>query len=473
MPIFYDQETDMNISLENALEYARDNREKFLVELIEFVKIPSVSTNPENRQDIQRAAEWVSNQLDNLALENIQIMPTPGHPVVFAESLKAGKDKPTVLIYGHYDVQPADPIELWKTPPFEATQKGENLYGRGASDMKGQIMVSLKAIEAIIQQDKLPFNVKFLIEGEEEIGSPNLEEFISNNKSLLRCDFVINPDGSIISADLPTITYGLRGLAYFELRIIGPDHDLHSGTYGGVVNNPAQVLSELIAGMHDENGKVTLPGFYDKVRRLDEDERNELGRLPLDESFYKSQTGTDLLWGEKGFTPYERIGIRPTLEINGILSGFTGEGSKTVLPFKAMAKISMRLVPDQDPFEVKQQLADYLERNTPPTVTWELTQLSCAYPSVTDRSAESVKALEKAMHQIWGKQPVYRREGGTVPIVAQMQRVLGVDSVITGFGLPDDNLHAPNEKIHVPTFYNGIDTFIRYYYLLGSGNNSD
>ncbi|MFN2176044.1 MAG: dipeptidase [Anaerolineales bacterium] len=451
-----------------ALEYAKKNREKFLNDLIDFVRIPSVSTNPDNKSDIQHAAEWVSNQLQYLGMENIRIMPTQGHPVVYAESLKAGKDKPTALIYGHYDVQPAEPLELWETPAFEATQKGENLYGRGASDMKGQIVISLKAIEAINQQEPLPFNVKFLIEGEEEIGSPNLDEFITNNKPLLNCDFVINPDGGIISDNLPTITYGLRGLAYFELRIFGPGHDLHSGTYGGVVHNPAQVLSDLISGMHDVNGKINLPRFYDRIIPLDENERKELGRLPLDEKFYQSQTGAEVLWGEKGYTPYERIGVRPTLEINGILSGFTGEGSKTVLPFKAMAKISMRLVPDQDPYEVKQQLSDYLKQNAPSSVTWELEQLSCAYPSLTDRSAEPVKALEQAMEQTWGRKPVYRREGGTVPIVAQMQRTLGVDSVITGFGLPDDNLHAPNEKIHLPTFFNGIETFIRYYYLLGS-----
>jgi len=457
----------MNNLNENALEYARNNRERFINELIEFVRIPSVSTNPENKADIEDAAEWVANQLKKLDLKNIQIMPTQGHPVVFAESLQAGKDKPTALIYGHYDVQPADPLDLWETPAFEAIQKGENLYGRGASDMKGQILVSLKAIEAITMHDKLPLNIKFLIEGEEEIGSPHLEEFITNNKSLLDCDFVINPDSGIISADLPTITYGLRGLAYVELRISGPGHDLHSGVFGGAVHNPAQILSELIAGMHDKNGKVTLPGFYDKVRDLSEDERKELGRLPLDEKFYISQTGAVALWGEKGYTPYERVGVRPTLEINGILSGFTGAGSKTVLPNKAMAKISMRLVPDQDPFEVKKQFVEYLEQNSPPTATWELEQLAAAYPSISDRSSEPVKALENAMQQTWGRQPVYRREGGTVPIVAQMQRVLGVDSVIAGFGLPDDNLHAPNEKIHLPTFFNGIATFIRYFYLLG------
>jgi acetylornithine deacetylase/succinyl-diaminopimelate desuccinylase-like protein len=450
-----------------ALNYAHQNREKFLEELKSFVKIPSVSTDPVHKSDIQQAANWVAERLKGLGMQNVSLLPTKGHPAVYGESLAAGEQKPIVLIYGHYDVQPADPLELWLTPPFEPTQKGENLFGRGASDMKGQIVISLKAIESILQTEDLPFNIKFIIEGEEEIGSPNLEKFILENSKLLSCDFVINPDGGIIAPDTPSITYGLRGLAYFELNISGPDHDLHSGIFGGAVHNPAQVLCELIAGMHDENGRITLPGYYDDVRPLEDDERVEIARLPIDEVFFKEQTGAPALYGEVGYSSSERVGVRPTLEVNGLLSGFTGEGSKTVLPCTAMAKLSMRLVPDQDPTKVHQQLKAYLEENAPATVTWELVPLAGAFASITDRKMPAVTALAQAFQDVWGTKPVFKREGGTVPVVAQMQKILKADSVLTGFGLPDDNLHAPNEKIHLPTFYRGIDTFIKFFTYLG------
>jgi len=448
------------------LSYIQEHKDQILDELIEFVSIPSVSTDPEKKTEMQRAAQWVANQMHSLGFENVKILPTARHPVVYGESLKAGSDKPTVLIYGHYDVQPAEPLELWGTPPFEPTKHGENLYGRGASDMKGQVVASLKAVEAYAHTGDLPINVKFIIEGEEEIGSPSLEKFLTENKDMLSSDFAINPDTGMIGADTPTITYGLRGLAYFELRVTGPEHDLHSGIFGGAVHNPAQVLCELIAGMHDENGRVTLPGYYDSVRSLDDEERAELARLPLDETFYLEQTGAPELFGETGYTAYERVGARPTLEVNGLLSGFTGEGSKTVLPAKAMAKISMRLVPDQNPDEVYQQFMRYLEENAPPTIRWELEDLNQGDAAITDCNMPGVVALSQAMEATWGKKPVYKREGGSVPVVAQMQKILGIESVLTGFGLPDDNLHAPNEKIHLPTFFNGIDTFIRYLDIL-------
>ena len=456
----------MTNQLTAALSYAQEHKDQILDELIEFVRIPSVSTDPKKKTEMQRAAQWVANQMHSLGFENVKILPTARHPVVYGESLKAGSDKPTVLIYGHYDVQPAEPLELWGTPPFEPTQHGENLYGRGASDMKGQVVASLKAVEAYAHTGDLPINVKFIIEGEEEIGSPSLEKFLTENKDMLSSDFAINPDTSMIGADTPTITYGLRGLAYFELRVTGPEHDLHSGIFGGAVHNPAQALCELIAGMHDENGRVTLPGYYDSVRSLDDEERAELARLPLDETFYLEQTGAPELFGETGYTAYERVGARPTLEVNGLLSGFTGEGSKTVLPAKAMAKISMRLVPDQNPDEVYQQFMRYLEENAPPTIRWELEDLNQGDAAITDCNMPGVVALSQAMEATWGKKPVYKREGGSVPVVAQMQKILGIESVLTGFGLPDDNLHAPNEKFHLPTFFNGIDTFIRYLDIL-------
>ncbi len=449
-----------------ALEYAHANRQRFLEELKALVCIPSVSTDPEAKGEMQRAAEWLAVQLRDLGMDNVQILPTAGHPVVYGEWLKAGADRPTALIYGHYDVQPAEPLELWDTPPFDPTERGEHLYGRGASDMKGQVIATLKAIEALVRTDGLPVNVKFLLEGEEEIGSPNLGAFMAAHKDLLACDFAVNPDTGMIAADTPTITYGLRGLAYFEIRLSGPQSDLHSGLYGGVVHNPAQVLCELIAGMHDEQGRITLPGFYDSVRPLSPKEREELARLPMDEDYYCQQTGVPALFGEAGYTPVERVGARPTLEVNGFLSGFTGEGSKTVLPAKAMAKISMRLVPDQDPAEVRAQLIAYLEAKAPPTVQWEVIEHAGNPASITNLDIPAVKALQQALEQVWGVPPVFRREGGSVPVVAEMQKLLGVESALTGFGLPDDNLHAPNEKIHLPTFYKGIDALIWFFSLL-------
>lgn len=452
---------------EAALEYARSHHKRFLDDLKEFVSIPSVSTELSAKADMQRAANWVASRLEKLGIEKVTIFPTKGHPVVYGEYLKAGKDKPVVLIYGHYDVQPAEPLELWHTPAFEPTQIGENLYGRGASDMKGQITASLQAIEAIVETGELPVNIKFMIEGEEEIGSPNLEDFIKEHADLLSCDFTLNPDTGMIAPDVPTITYGLRGLAYFELRIYGPSQDLHSGLFGGAVHNPAQVLCELIAGMHDDQGRVTLPGFYDQVLSLSPEERVELARLPLNDQFFLAQTGVPKLYGETGYTAIERVGARPTLEVNGFLSGFTGEGSKTVLPSYAMAKISMRLVPNQDPEDVHKQLTSYLVQHAPDTVRWELTKMAGGRASITDLSIPGVKALSQALEETWGVRPVYRREGGSVPVTAQIQEILGAESVLTGFGLPDDNLHAPNEKLHLPTYYRGLEALVRFFCIIG------
>jgi acetylornithine deacetylase/succinyl-diaminopimelate desuccinylase-like protein len=363
-------------------------------------------------------------------------------------------------------VQPVDPVELWDNDPFGADIRGENLYARGATDMKGQLMASLFALEAIKENGGLPVNVKFLFEGEEEIGSPSLDGFIADHRELLSCDLVLNPDTGMLAPDLPTITYALRGLVYFELRIFGPEHDLHSGMFGGVVNNPAQVLCELVAGMHDEKGKITLPGFYDEVRSIDDGERLELARLPLDEEFYLKQSGAPSLWGESEFSPVERVGARPTLEVNGLLSGFTGEGSKTVLPSSAMAKISCRLVPDQEPEEVHQQMLAYLAANAPNTVRYELELISVGSTAISDRESTGVKAMSEALDTVWGKRPVFRREGGTIPVVAMFKDYLDVESVNTGFSLPDDNLHAPNEKIHLPTWERGIEAIIHFFYNL-------
>ncbi|HUV26612.1 MAG TPA: dipeptidase [Anaerolineales bacterium] len=449
-----------------ALNYAKSNNPRFLDELKEFLSIASISTDPDRKKDVERAANWVAQQFNHLGLDKVEIFQTGGHPVVFGELSANNQNAPTVLVYGHYDVQPAEPLDLWTTDAFDPVQRGDNLYARGASDMKGQVMATIKALESVLSAGELPINIKFLIEGEEEIGSPNLGEFISNHKDLLQCDFALNPDTGMIAPDLPTITYALRGLAYFEVRIDGPDHDLHSGIYGGVVHNPAQALAELIAGMHNEDGMVTLPGFYDKVRIIDQEERTELSRLPMGVDFYLQQTGAPALWGEKEYSPVERVGARPTLEVNGLYSGFIGEGSKTVLPAWAMAKISTRLVPDQDPEEVHQQLIQYLETHTPQTVTYQVTNLVGSPASISDQQSPGVKAMQAAMQHVWNKKPLFRREGGSVPVVVLFMDLLNVDSVNCGFSLPDDNAHSPNEKLHLPTWNHGIDTIIHFIYNL-------
>ncbi|MEW6030534.1 MAG: dipeptidase [Chloroflexota bacterium] len=455
-------------SRKQALDYAKQNRERFLQELKEVVAIPSISTSMEHKADMQRTAEWMAGQLRALRMNNVQIMPTSegGHPVVYGEWLEAGKDKPTVLIYGHYDVQPVDPLELWQSPPFEAVVRGEHLFGRGTSDMKGQVLASMKAVESVTKAGGLPVNVKWLIEGEEEIGSEHLDAFIQAHKDLLKCDFCLNPDAGMIAADKPSVTYGLRGLMYAEVRVYGPDRDLHSGLFGGTVHNPAQALIELVAGMHDKNGRVTLPGFYDKVRPVSREEHQELARLPMDEWFYLDQTKVPVLWGEPDFLPVERVGARPTLEVNGFLSGFTGQGSKTVLPAHAMAKISCRLVPDQKPEEIYQQLVKYMEENAPKTVRWEVLNLHNAGTAITNRDSAGIRALSSAMESVWGVKPMFKRDGGSIGVVVQLQNHVGAESVLTGFGLPEDNVHSPNEKLHLPTWYKGIDALIHFFYNL-------
>jgi acetylornithine deacetylase/succinyl-diaminopimelate desuccinylase-like protein len=332
--------------------------------------------------------------------------------------------------------------------------------------MKGQVIATLKAIEAVLSQGPLPVNLKFLLEGEEEIGSPNLASFMRDHVELLKCDIAINPDSGMISPEDPTIVYALRGLAYFELRVYGPDHDLHSGVFGGIIHNPAQALCELIAGMHDSNHRITLPGFYDDVQALDEEERKMLARLPMDDQYYLKQTGSPSIWGEEGYSSTERIGARPTLDVNGLLSGFTGKGSKTVIPSWAMAKISTRLVPNQDPDKVRKSMVEYLKKNAPPSIRWEVIPMQGGFASISDVQVPTAAALAKALEETWGKPPLYKREGGSVPVVADMQKILRVDSVITGFGLPDDNIHSPNERLHLPTWELGIQSLIRFFYNL-------
>lgn len=453
-----------NSQLKAALDYTHNHQDLFLKHLKDFSSIASVSTDPAAKPAMQQAAEWIAQYLRDLGLPRVEILPTPGHPVVFAEMLTAGAEAPTVLIYGHYDVQPAEPLELWTSPAFEPSVRGEYIYGRGVTDMKGQVMATVHAIEAILSAGPLPVNIKFILEGEEEIGSPSLPAFLKEHAALLACDLALNPDTGTLAPDLPTITYALRGLAYFEIRLHGPDHDLHSGVFGGVVHNPGQALCELIAGMHDAEGRVTLPGFYDRVIPLSAEEREELSRIPTDEAYFLRETGAPAVWGEAGYTPTERVGARPTLEVNGLLSGFTGEGSKTVLPAWAMAKISMRLVPDQDPEEVHQQLLAYLKANVPASIRWEVKKMAGGPASLSRRDSAGVQALTKAMESVWGKRPLFKREGGSVPVVTHFRDYLGVESVNTGFAMPGDNMHSPNEKMHLPTWYKGMDAFIHFFF---------
>jgi acetylornithine deacetylase/succinyl-diaminopimelate desuccinylase-like protein len=452
-----------------ALDYAHQHQDQFLDHLEAFCKIPSISTDPGHNSDVQECANWVADQLRGIGIQHVQVFPTAGHPVVYGDYLQAGPSAKTVLIYGHYDVQPAEPLDKWTTDPFKPVVRDGFLYARGATDMKAQVLATIDAVEAILKTGELPVNVKFMIEGEEEVGSPNLEKFITDHKDLLASDTFLNPDTGMISIDKPTITYALRGLAYFELRIVGAKSDLHSGVFGGVLHNPAQVLCELIAGMHDADGRVTLPGFYDSVRDLGEEERSELSRLQMTDTYFQDLSGVPEIWsGEKGYSAVERHGGRPTLEINGLYSGYIGEGSKTVLPSYAMAKISCRLVPDQDPVEVGKQLREYLKAHTPSSVKFEISELAGSPASISDRNSVYIQALSQAMETVWGKRPLFKREGGSVPVVSQIQRILGIEAVNSGFSTPGDNMHGPDEKTHLPTWRKGIDALILFFFNLGS-----
>jgi len=452
-----------------ALSYLTDNHYRFLNELKAFSSIPSISTDPQAKPAMLQAATWVADRLQAIGMENIQIMPTNLHPVVYADFLHA-PEAPTVLIYGHYDVQPPEPLELWVSGAFDPTIRGEYIFARGVTDMKAQILTTVNAVEAIIRTTgSLPLNVKFMIEGEEEIGSPSLDAYMQANRHLLACDLALNPDSGMQAPDLPTIVYALRGLAYFELRVHGPDHDLHSGVFGGAVLNPAQALCELIAKMHNPDGSVALPGFYLDIPPLTAEERLEISRLPINDEWYMINTGAPALWGEQGYSSVERTGARPTLEINGLLSGFTGTGAKTVLPSWAMAKISCRLVPNQDPEVVYQALKTFLEINAPPSITWELTQMAGSPASISERNSPHIQSLVKAMETVWGVRPIFKREGGSVPVVNKFKNILGVEAVNTGFGMPGDNAHSPNEKLHLPTWQLGTQAMFHFFINLAEG----
>ncbi len=449
--------------MENVLSYIEQQKDRYIAELKDLLAIPSVSTNKENTADLRRCAEWVANHMRTIGLQNVQIMPTGGHPVVYADWLNA-PGKPTVLLYGHYDVQPPEPLELWTSPPFEATIRDGNLYARGSADDKGQVFIHLKSIEAYLKNTgSLPVNIKLLIEGEEEIGSENLDRFVQQNKAMLKADLVLISDSSMFKRGVPSVCYGLRGLAYMQIDLIGPTKDLHSGSFGGTVHNPIQALAEIVAKLHDGNGRVTIPGFYKDVRPLSKKERDSFKKLPWNDKQYAKELGVKELYGERGFSTLERVWARPTLECNGIWGGFTGEGAKTVLPSKASAKISMRLVPDQKAGKVARLFEQYIKKIAPKTVQVTVRYLHGGEAAITPIDSPGVMAAVAALEKGFGKKPLYQREGGSIPIVVQFKQLLGLDTVLLGFGLPDENAHAPDEFINLDNFHGGIKTTVHFF----------
>lgn len=452
--------------MSQVLDYIKQNKDKFEEELFDLLRIPSISTSSSHKGDVKKAAEFLVDRLKELDLDRVELFETEGNPIVYGE-LTPHSDKPTVLVYGHYDVQPPDPEELWDTPPFEPTVRDGKLYARGSADDKGQAYTHVKAVEAYRKSgEDFPVNVKFIFEGEEEIGSPSLVPFLEEHKDLLECDMVLISDTSMFAEDTPSITYGLRGLAYMEVEVFGPNRDLHSGVYGGAVENPANVLCEMIAKLKDENGVIQIPGFYDSVVELTADDREAYKKLPFDEEAYKQELGVEDLHGEKGYSTLERASARPTLDVNGLWSGYQGEGAKTVLPAKAGAKVSMRLVPDQDPKEIARLFTKHIKDIAPDTVRVKVTEHHGGHPSITNLSFYGLQAAGEAFKKVYGKDPLFTREGGSIPIVADFQKILGVESIMMGFGLDSDAIHSPNEHFHIKDYHRGIETSATFFKLL-------
>ncbi|MBK6861381.1 MAG: dipeptidase [Saprospiraceae bacterium] len=446
----------------NANQYLESNKQRFLDELLELLKIPSVSADSNHNEDTKRCAEAVKQALLDAGCDKAEICKTKGHPVVLAEKIIDPK-LPTVLTYGHYDVQPPDPLNLWTSGPFEPVVKDGNIYARGACDDKGQVFMHVKALECMVKTNSLPCNVKFIIEGEEEVGSANLDKFLKANKDKLAADIVLVSDTSMISMENPSIETGLRGLTYMEVEVTGPNRDLHSGVYGGAVANPITILAKMIASLHDKTNKVKVRGFYRDVVEMTPAERKELNNAPFNLEEYKKDLNIQEVWGEDGYTTLERTGIRPTLELNGIWGGYTGEGAKTVLPSKAYAKISMRLVPNQKSKKVAKLFEKHFMKIAPPYVTVKVTELHGGEAAVTPTDSAAYKAAAKAIETTFGKKPIPTRGGGSIPIVALFEKVLGIKTVLMGFGLDSDNIHSPNEKFGLFNFYKGIETIPHFY----------
>lgn len=449
--------------MQSIFSYLDQNKTQLEQDLFEFLRIPSISTDASKKPDIKRAADFLMNAFSKLEMDRLELFETPGNPIVFAEK-KVSDAAPTVLVYGHYDVQPPDPIAKWNSDPFEPTVRQGKVYARGASDDKGQSLTHIKALAAFVAtKTPFPVNVKFVLEGEEEIGSPSLVPFLESHGDLLSCDMVLVSDTSMFAKDTPSITYGLRGLAYMEVTVHGPNRDLHSGVYGGAIDNPANVLAEMIGKLKDENGRVTIPGFYDQVRQLSAQEREAYTKLPFDEPAYLSDLGVQAVRGETGYSTLERASARPTLDVNGIWGGYTDEGAKTVLPASASAKISMRLVPDQHPQTIAKLFADHFKSLAPPTVRVEVEEHHGGFPAMTPLDFYGLKAAAKAFKTVYGKEPLFTREGGSIPIVAEFKRVLNADSILMGFGLNSDALHSPNEHFHLVDYHRGIKTSTAFF----------
>jgi len=438
-------------------QFQTENKDRFLNELLGLLRIPSVSARSEHKDDMSLCADAVKEKLLQAGADKAEIFSTAGYPVVYGEKI-TDPSKPTVLVYGHYDVQPADPLNLWNSGPFEPVVKDGKIFARGACDDKGQFYMHIKAFETMVKTNSLPTNVKFIIEGEEEVGSPNLGIFIKEKKEMLKADVILISDTAMLSLQNPSIDVGVRGLSYIEVEVTGPDRDLHSGVYGGAVANPITILAKMIAGFHDENNHVTIPGFYDDVIEASEAERAEMAKAPYDDEEYKQDLGVKELWGEKGYTTNERTGIRPTVEVNGIWGGYMGEGAKTVLPGKAHAKISCRLVPGQTSKKMTKLLIDYIEKTAPPYVTVKAMEHHGGDPYLTPVDSIEYQAASKAIEATFGKAPIPVRGGGSIPITALFESVLGLKTVFLGFGLDSDNLHSPNEKFELDNFYKGIET---------------
>ncbi|MCS6973288.1 MAG: dipeptidase [Cyclobacteriaceae bacterium] len=442
--------------------YILQNRQRFLDELTNWLRIPSISADSRFKNDVRNAASYLKEQLIAAGADHAELIETPGHPVVYAEKI-VNPALPTVLVYGHYDVQPPDPLNLWISPPFEPVIRDEKIYARGACDDKGQVYMHVKALEIMNRLNVLPCNVKFMVEGEEEVGSEHLGQFVKTNRDKLKADVILISDTALISLEHPSITVGLRGLSYVEVEVTGPNRDLHSGVYGGAVANPINVLARMIAALHDEQGRVTIPGFYDRVIELTAGEREALNRAPFNLENYKNELGIDEVHGESGYTTLERTGIRPTLDVNGIWGGYTGEGAKTVLPSKAYAKISMRLVPEQDHRTITEQFTRYFISLAPKSVKVKVTPLHGGEPVVTPTHSPAFHAASAAFEEVWGKQPIPTRDGGSIPIVALFKKELGLDSVLMGFGLDSDAIHSPNEHFGLTNFFRGIETIVAFY----------
>lgn len=447
-------------------DYIQTNRQRFLEELSGLIRIPSISSESSHKQDMVKAAEYLRDQILKAGADRAQVMPTEGNPVVYAEKI-IDPAKKTVLIYGHYDVMPVDPLELWKTQPFEPQVIGDRLYARGANDDKGQSFMHVKAFEYLVHENLLPCNVKFMLEGEEEIGSPSLEKWCADNKAMLKADVILVSDTSMIAPDVPSITVGLRGLSYVEVSVTGPNKDLHSGIFGGAVANPANVLAKLIADLMDENGHIAIPGFYDDVVEISADERAAMAQAPFNEQEYKKALDIEEVSGEKGFSTLERTGIRPSLDVNGMWSGYTGEGAKTVLPSVARAKISMRLVPNQNWEKVADQIRDFLVARAPKSVKIEVKKLHGGSAYGADLKSDAYRAAEEAYMEVYGKKPIPTRSGGSIPIIAVFEKVLGIKSLLMGFGLEADAIHSPNESYLLENFYRGIETITSFYLHYG------